>query len=71
MPDEGDGVSEPTPGELRALRAYLSEGSTRCAAVQLGCAESTVKNHLRNVRTKLGAKTTAQAVFALHDRLVA
>jgi DNA-binding CsgD family transcriptional regulator len=64
-------TDQPTPAEIRALRAYLEEGSTRCAAHAIGCAESTVKNHLKHVRSKLGAKTTAQVVFMLHDQLAA
>lgn len=64
-------AGEPTPGELRALRAYLKAGSAKDAAHQLGCAESTVKNHLAHVRSKLGAKTTAEVVFRLHDQLAA
>lgn len=61
----------PTTAELRALRAYIEAGSARDAAARLGTSESTVKGHLANIRSKLGVKTTAQAVFLLHDRLAA
>lgn len=60
-----------TAAELRAVRAYLQAGSAKDAAHKLGCAESTVKNHLAHARSKLGARTTAEVVFLLHDRLAA
>jgi DNA-binding NarL/FixJ family response regulator len=61
----------PTPAELEALRAYLAAGSVKGAAHRLGLREQTVKNHLANARCRLGAKTTAEAVFRLYDMLVA
>lgn len=61
----------PTPAELRALRAYLAEGTTRDAARRLGLAESTVKGELANIRSKLGVRNTAQAAYLLHDKLAA
>ena len=68
MPSPG---SEPTLAEVAALRAYLQGGSVKAAARLLGLAESTVKNHLCDVRRRLGAKTNAEAVFVLYDRLAA
>lgn len=61
----------PTLTEIRALRAYIRHGSAQSAAEALGLAESTVKGHLANIRSKLGVHTTAQAVFILHDKLAA
>lgn len=58
-----------SPAEVRALVAYLETGSTRKAAARLSLAESTVKNHLAHVRSRLGVETTAQAVFLLHEKL--
>lgn len=63
--------SEPTPAEVAALRAYLAAGSVKGAAHRLGLRESTIKNHLLAARRKVGAKTTAEAVLRLYDRLVA
>jgi DNA-binding NarL/FixJ family response regulator len=60
-----------TPAELAALRAYLSAGSVKGAASQLGLAESTIKNHLASLRAHLGVQSTAQAVFLLYSRLTA
>jgi DNA-binding CsgD family transcriptional regulator len=64
-------TDQPTPREIRAIRAYLRAGSAREAAHELGCAESTVKNHLANARAKVGAKTTAELVFKLYRELAA
>ena len=60
-----------TPAELAALQAYLDCGSVKEAAHALGVAPSTIKNHMQNVRSKLNARTTAEAVLILHDRLAA
>jgi DNA-binding CsgD family transcriptional regulator len=62
---------QPTQAELRALRAYLRAGSTKEAATLIGCADSTVKNHLKTLRRKLGVKNTSQAVYMLRDTLAA
>jgi DNA-binding CsgD family transcriptional regulator len=64
-------TDQPTPAELRALRAYVKAGSAKAAGESLGLAESTIKGELQTLRSKLGVKTTAQAVFLLHDRLAA
>jgi DNA-binding NarL/FixJ family response regulator len=70
MPDTTNLGDPVTPGELRALRAYLDAGSSKAAAYLLGVHNSTIKNHLQNIRTKLGVSTTAQCAFLLHDQLV-
>jgi DNA-binding NarL/FixJ family response regulator len=64
-------TDQPTPAELRALRAYVDAGSARGAARELQCSEQTVKNHLFALRQKLGVKRTFQAVLILHDQLAA
>lgn len=71
MPETTNLGDPVTPGELRALRAYLEAGSCKAAAHQLGLHEQTVKNELANIRAKLGVPTTVQAVFILHDKLAA
>jgi DNA-binding NarL/FixJ family response regulator len=71
MPETTNLGDPVTPGELRALRAYLEAGSVKAAAHQLGIAESTLKNHMQTIRSKLGVKTTAEAVFVLYAQLAA
>lgn len=63
--------SDPTDGEIAALQAYLDTGSVKLAAHSLGLQEATIKVHLANVRTRLRAKTTAEAVLKLRYRLIA
>ena len=42
---------------------------SRHAAHRLGLSHSTVKHHLANARSKVGAETTAQLVWILGPRL--
>ena len=51
------------------MAAVLDAGSEKAAAHRLGLAHSTVKHHLANARTKVGAATTAQLVWILAPRL--
>ena len=44
-------------------------GSEKAAAHRLGLSHSTVKHHLANARSKVGATTTAQLVWILGSRL--
>jgi len=44
-------------------------GSEKAAAHSLGLSHSTVKHHLANARSKVGAATTAQLVWILAERL--
>jgi DNA-binding NarL/FixJ family response regulator len=44
-------------------------GSEKAAAHRLGLTHSTVKHHLANARSKVGAATTAQLVWILAERL--
>ena len=51
------------------VAAVLVAGSEKAAAHRLGLSHSTVKHHLANARTKVGATTTAQLVWILAARL--
>jgi hypothetical protein len=51
------------------VAAVLVAGSEKAAAHRLGLSHSTVKHHLANARTKVGAETTAQLVRILAPRL--
>jgi len=44
-------------------------GSEKAAAHRLGLSHSTVKHHLANARSRVGATTTAQLVWILAPRL--
>lgn len=58
-----------TERELVVVAAVLEAGSEKAAAHRLGLSHSTVKHHLANARTKVGATTTAQLVWILAPRL--
>lgn len=69
-----DGVSvrvsaRATDREVRVVDAVLATGSEKAAAHRLGLSHSTVKHHLANARSKVGAATTAQLVWILAGRL--
>lgn len=49
--------------------ATMPNGSEKAAAHRLGLSHSTVKHHLANARTKVGAANTAQLVWILGPRL--
>ena len=51
------------------VAAVLAAGSEKAAAHRLGLSRSTVKHHLANARSKVGAETTAQLVWILAPRL--
>ena len=51
------------------VAAVLAAGSEKAAAHRLGLSHSTVKHHLANARSKVGATTTAQLVWILAPRL--
>ena len=51
------------------VAAVLVAGSEKAAAHRLGLSHSTVKHHLANARSKVGATTTAQLVWILAARL--
>jgi DNA-binding CsgD family transcriptional regulator len=58
-----------TERELVVVAAVLEAGSEKAAAHRLGLSHSTVKHHLANARSKVGATTTAQLVWILAPRL--
>jgi DNA-binding CsgD family transcriptional regulator len=51
------------------VAAVLVSGSEKAAAHRLGLSHSTVKHHLTNARSKVGATTTAQLAWILAPRL--
>ena len=55
--------------EVGVVAAVLAAGSEKAAAHRLGLSHSTVKHHLANARSKVGAETTAQLVWILAERL--
>jgi DNA-binding NarL/FixJ family response regulator len=58
-----------TDREVVVVAAVLDAGSEKAAAHSLGLSHSTVKHHLANARSKVGAETTAQLVWILAARL--
>ena len=58
-----------TNREVVVVAAVLVAGSEKAAAHRLGLSHSTVKQHLANARSKVGAETTAQLVWILGERL--
>ena len=58
-----------TDREVGVVAAVLVAGSEKAAAHRLGLSHSTVKHHLANARSKVGATTTAQLVWILAPRL--
>ena len=62
-------ISRATDREVGVVAAVLVAGSEKAAAHRLGLSHSTVKHHLANARSKVGAATTAQLVWMLAPRL--
>ena len=58
-----------TEREVGVVAAVVATGSEKAAAHRLGLSHSTVKHHLANARSKVGATTTAQLVWILAPRL--
>ncbi len=58
-----------TDREVLVVAAVLEAGSEKAAAHRLGLSHSTVKHHLANARSKVGAETAAQLVWILAPRL--
>ena len=58
-----------TDREIGVVAAILEAGSEKAAAHRLGLSHSTVKHHLANARSKVGAATTVQLVWTLAPRL--
>jgi DNA-binding NarL/FixJ family response regulator len=66
---EGPPARCATDREVVVVAAVLVAGSEKAAAHRLGLSHSTVKHHLANARSKVGAETTAQLVWILAPRL--
>ncbi len=62
-------VQRATDHELAVVAAVIAAGSEKEAAHRLGLSHSTVKHHLANARSKVGATATAQLVWILAERL--
>lgn len=62
-------VATATDRELAVVAAVIEAGSEKAAAHRLGLSHSTVKHHLANARSKVGAANTAQLVWILATRL--
>jgi DNA-binding CsgD family transcriptional regulator len=60
-----------TDREVGVVAAVLITEPEKAAARRLGLSHSTVKHHLANARSKVGAETTAQLVRILAPRLPA
>ena len=58
-----------TDREVSVVAAVLEAGSEKAAAHRLGLSHSTVKHHLANARSRVGAETTAQLVWILASHL--
>ena len=58
-----------TDREVGVVAAVLVAGSEKAATHRLGLSHSTVKHHLANARSKVGATTMAQLVWILAPRL--
>ena len=54
---------------MRRRPQSSAAGSEKAAATGLGLSHSTVKHHMANARSKVGAATTAQLVWILAPRL--
>ena len=65
----GHAAGRATDREVAVIAAVLAAGSEKAAAHRLGLSHSTVKHHLANARSKVGATTTAQLVWILAARL--
>jgi DNA-binding NarL/FixJ family response regulator len=59
---EGNDFDELSPKQLTALRLLAQGLERKQIADEMGIGEETVKTHLSEVRRKLGARTSAQAV---------
>ena len=62
-------VVRATDREVGVVAAVVATGSEKAAAHRLGLSHSTVKHHLANARSKVGAETTTQLVWILAYRL--
>lgn len=56
-----------TPAELKALRAWRLHGSAYTAAFVLNRSPHTIREQLRNARSRLGVHRTAEAAHLALD----
>lgn len=61
--------AKPSAREIDCLAEYVATGNHKEAARNLHLAESTFKNHLVNLRSKLEVDTSIQLAFVLRDVL--
>ena len=66
---ERHAVGRVTDREIEVVAAVVDAGSEKEAALRLNLSHSTVKHHLANARSKLGATTTAQIAWVLSPQL--
>ena len=58
-------MTDPTPAQLVAFRAYVQTGSLKEAAHVLGLTVPTIKNHLAGLYARLGVNGAMEAATAL------
>lgn len=62
-PDSGDTAPSPLTPRERTVMRWMAAGKRQAeTAAIMGLSERTVENHLRRIRRRLGATTTAEAV---------
>jgi DNA-binding NarL/FixJ family response regulator len=59
---------EPTRRQVEVLRAYITTGSIKAAASQLGIGETTARQHLSGLYRRTGCLNAAQAAYWLGSR---
>jgi DNA-binding NarL/FixJ family response regulator len=68
-PADRPSAARATDRQVCVVAAVVAAGSEKAAAHRLGLSHSTVKHHLANARSNVGATTTAQLVWILAERL--
>ena len=68
VPIAGERPAPISPRELEVLRLVALGRSNGDIASQLGISSDTVRNHIRNARDKLGAKTKSHAIALAFQR---
>ncbi|MFZ0089446.1 MAG: response regulator transcription factor [Solirubrobacteraceae bacterium] len=72
-PHEPAGVTQPplTPREYEILRLIEAGYTNKAIALELGCSQSTVKNHVHSVLSKLGVSRRTEAARLARDLIAA
>lgn len=52
-----------TPGQVRALMAYIAHSSEKAAAYTLQCSDRTVHAHMNRARIRMRARNRVDAVL--------